>query len=101
MRDHVRSGRRRLIPHSPLERKCRNGSGQDKKNTIIPVVCTLVCPLIYSIFGFFKNFQLHVSDALANNLRSLFFGLTVSLLTALRLYSPWFCTILPIKDVTT
>ena len=65
-------------------------------------------PLIYSIlFFFFFKFQLHVSsDVLANNLRSLFFGLTVLLLTGLRLYSSslspqWFCTILPIKDVTT
>ena len=32
MRDHVRSGRRRLISHSPLERKCGNGS-KTRKNT--------------------------------------------------------------------
>ena len=63
--------------------------------------------LFDSLFFFFFKFQLHVSsDVLANNLRSLFFGLTVLLLTGLRLYSSslspqWFCTILPIKDVTT
>ena len=42
------------------------------------VVGILVCLLTYSILVFYTlYFQLHVSsDALANNLRSMFFGLT-------------------------